>query len=156
MAEQLQVSSSSALSDDKGTPNIRTDSSADSTITTVSAAKLCCMCGVDLHGKKRFKGSDSRYWCASCNDADNKRREPAACPDCNKELTFGDLLEFKGTPVCQTCWEKRRQSTKREEARLRAIEEATESDRQRRRKWLLIGAMIVGLLAIYGVLLLIL
>ena len=151
MAEQPKTSSSSALADDASAPFIRTDSSADSTITSVSSAKLCSMCGTDLHGKKRYKDSDGRYWCATCNDADIKRREPAACPDCNKDLTFGDLIEFKGTAVCQTCWEKRRQSAKREEARLRAIEADIEMESQRRRKWLLIAAAVVGAMAIYGV-----
>jgi hypothetical protein len=155
MAEQPQNRSSSVLADDAAAVSVRAESSADSTIASVSPAKLCCMCGVDLHGKKRYKDSDGRYWCAECNDADIKRRQPATCPDCNKNMTFGDLIEFKGTPVCQACWEKRRQSAKREEARLRAAEEVVELERQRRRKWFLAAATLVGVLAVYGVVMLI-
>lgn len=155
MAEQRQDRRAGALADDAASPNVRSDSSADSTITSVSSAKLCCMCGVDLHGKKRYKDSDARYWCADCNDADVKRREPTSCPDCNKEMTFGDLIEFKGTPVCQACWEKRRQSAKREEARLRAAQEVLELERQSRRKWILVAATVVGVLVIYAVVMLI-
>ncbi len=156
MAQQRENRTSGALADDAVSPNIRSDSSADSTITSVSSAKLCCMCGIDLHGKKRYKDSDSRYWCADCNDADVKRREPTNCPDCRKEMTFGDLIEFKGTPVCQACWEKRRQSAKREEARLRAVQEVADLERQSRRKWILIAATILGVLAIYAVVMLLL
>lgn len=155
MAEQENNRSSGTLADGDAAPPLRTVSSADSTITSSPTAKLCCMCGVDLHGKKRYKDSDGRYWCDGCNEADIKRRQPATCPDCGKEMTFGDLIEFKGTPVCQACWDKRRQSAKREDARLRAVEEAAEAERQSRRKWVRLVLIIVGVLAIYGLVMLI-
>lgn len=154
MPEERKDASAGTLGGEPVFPPLRTDSSADSTITSAGTPKLCCMCGADVHGKTRYKDSGGRYWCAACNDADVKRRQPATCPDCSKEMTFGDLIEFKGTPVCQACWEKRRQSAKREEARLRAIELEAEQQRLTRRKWILAAITAFTVLVIYGIVML--
>jgi hypothetical protein len=129
----------------------RVASSADSTISSAITVKLCCVCGMDLHGKVRYKDSDGRYWCTTCNEADLQRRQPVNCPDCSREMLMGDMHDFKGTLVCQPCWDKRRQQSKREEARIRAAEEAAAEEARRRHLWKLaiITAMVV--LALYGI-----
>lgn len=129
----------------------RVASSSDSSIAAAVTAKICCVCGADLHGKVRYKDSDGRYWCAPCNEADAQRRQPATCPDCNRELLMGELQDFNGTLVCQPCWEKRRQQAKREESRLRAVEEAAQEEARRRHLWQLAMITAVVVLAVYGI-----
>jgi hypothetical protein len=103
--------------------------------------KTCCSCGMDLSGRTRYKDSHGRYWCPNCNQKDEMKKQPATCPDCSGQFTRADLIEFMGTPVCSACWEKRKVSAKRDEARIRRVEEDEEEKRQttRRVKKLLIG-----------------
>jgi hypothetical protein len=144
MAEVKHRGESSLSADD------RVASSSDSTITSAIGVKMCCVCGADVHGKVRYKDSDGRYWCATCNEADLQRRQPATCPDCSREMLAGDLQDFKGTMICQPCWEKRRQSAKREEGRLRAIEEAADEEERRRHLWKLALITTLVVLAAFG------
>lgn len=130
----------------------RSLSSADSTAVGAVAGKVCCMCGVDLHGRTRYKDNSGRYWCPTCNEKDQSRREPAVCPDCNGNFTKADLIEFKGTPVCQTCWERRRQTARREESRLRAVEEEILATQESKRRWGLISLVIVVILVLWAML----
>lgn len=127
------------------------DTSSDSSIMGAIGGKSCCVCGVDLAGRMRYKDSGGRYWCPSCNEKDAMSRQPAACPDCNAAMTRADLVEFKGTAVCPQCWEKRRAAARREEARLRAVEEEVreQEERSKRLKWMLVGcAALIALWAI--------
>lgn len=128
----------------------RHDSSADSTIMGAIGSKTCCICGVDVHGRMRYKDSSGRYWCPSCNEKDQMSRQPATCPDCNAAMTRADLVEFKGTAVCPQCWEKRRASSRREEARIRAIEEEVREQEERKRRLKMIAIGFVVLLAIWA------
>ncbi len=129
----------------------RTALSSDSSAMGTTVNKVCCMCGVDLHGRTRYKDSSGRYWCPTCNEKDRLAKEPATCPDCNQSMTRADLVDFKGTAVCQSCWEKRRAAAKREEARLRALEEAIREEEERKRRlkiYLSVGLIMVALWAI--------
>jgi hypothetical protein len=125
------------------------DSSADSSIMGAISAKACCICGVDVHGRMRYKDSGGRYWCPSCNEKDQMSRQPATCPDCNVAMTRVDLVEFKGTAVCPQCWEKRRASSRREEARIRAIEEEVREQEERKRRLKMIAMGFVVLIVIW-------
>lgn len=123
---------------------------SDSSVSGVNL-KACCMCGTDLSGHTRFKDSRGRYWCPECNQKDELKKQPATCPDCAGEFTRADLIEFKGTPVCNPCWEKRKASAKREEARIRRVEEEREQERQQQarvKRLLMIGVWIVALWAL--------
>jgi hypothetical protein len=125
-------------------------SSHDSTVGT-PAGKACCVCGTDLSGRTRFKDSQGRYWCPTCNEKDQLAKEPAACPDCNAQMTRADLVEFKGVPVCKECWEKRRQVARREEARIQRAEEAAREDAERRRRWFTLGIVAAVVVVLWGV-----
>ena len=116
MSEGLSDNDDRLVTDD----DTRIASNADSSVMG-TAVKACCMCGADVHGRMRYKDSAGRYWCPTCNEKDQKSRQPAVCPDCNGNFTRADLVEFKGTSVCHPCWEKRRMAARREEARLREL-----------------------------------
>ncbi len=112
--------------------------------------KSCCICGVDLHGRMRYKDTAGRYWCPTCNEKDQMSRQPAVCPDCNGNFTRAELIEFKGTAVCNTCWERRRQSARREEARLRAVEEEIREEKETKKRWMYIVGALLALLTLWG------
>lgn len=129
----------------------RIQSSADSSALGVSVQKRCCRCGMDLHGHTRYKDATGRYWCPPCNEKDQLARQPADCPDCGQQLTRADLVEFRGTPVCSACWEKRKQSAKREEARLRAVEEAQRETAQAHRRRMVLAIVVLATLVVWAV-----
>ena len=37
--------------------------------------KHCCVCGVDVAGRKRYKDHDGRYWCEECKAAGREDRK---------------------------------------------------------------------------------
>jgi len=124
-------------------------SNSDSSIMGAVGGKACIVCGVDLHGRMRYKDSGGRYWCPSCNEKDQMSRQPAACPDCSAAMTRADLVDFKGTAVCPTCWEKRRAAARREEARIRAIEEEVREQEERKKRLMMIGMGFIVLVVIW-------
>lgn len=136
---------------DKGERN-RTVTGGDSSAFGVAVVKSCCVCHADLHGKTRYKDSSGRYWCPVCNERDQLAKKAADCPDCNKTFTQADLVDFKGVPVCQVCWDKRRTSARREESRLRALEAQLEAEEKQRKRWKLIISVALGMIALWAVL----
>jgi hypothetical protein len=129
----------------------RSQSSADSSMGGAAITeKVCCVCGTDLHGRTRFRDGQGRYWCPGCNEKDQQSRMPANCPDCNAQFMRADLVEFKGTPVCKACWEKRKLSAKREDARIEAAAEAAREDEERRKRWIMLGIGLAVILALWG------
>ena len=113
--------------------------------------KICSVCGLDLMGRTRFKDTQGLYWCNACNDRDQASKEPASCPDCQVQFTKADLLEFKGTPVCKDCWEKRRQATRREESRIRGIEEEVQEEKKTLKRWTTYGIALAVILVLWGI-----
>jgi len=133
-----------------GDPEARSLSSDDSTRVGVKVEKSCCMCGVDVNGRTRYKDTSGRYWCPGCNEKDRLTKEPALCPDCTGNFTKADLQDFNGVSVCVTCWEKRRASARREEARMRAVEEEMRQDQERNRRWKIIISVILLILIVWS------
>lgn len=122
-------------------------SSGDSSVMGSVVHKVCCVCGTELHRRPRFKDSQGRYWCPHCNELDQMRKLPADCPDCKKKLTRADMHDFRGTLVCQFCFQKRVSGSKREDARLRASEADAKELAGKQRWWVMVcGAIVVGLL----------
>jgi hypothetical protein len=133
----------------------RHDANADSSLHGTAVSKSCCVCGVDLHGRTRFKDGQGRYWCPGCNEKDEIGKQPAVCPDCNASMIRADLVEFKGTPVCKPCWDKRKLAAKREEARLRAVEEAIREEQEKKRRLRNLGLAGAAMVAAWAVIMLI-
>jgi hypothetical protein len=130
-------------------PSAAHDASAESSVVGIAGQKACCVCGCDLMHKTRFKDSTGRYWCPNCNQKDELAKVPADCPDCNNQFPQAELMEFKGVPVCKECWEKRRVAARREEARLRAVEEEVQAEKRRNHRLAMI-AIIVGAVVLLG------
>lgn len=125
------------------------DANAESSVVGVTGQKVCCVCGCDLMHKTRFKDGTGRYWCPNCNQKDEQAKVPAECPDCKNQFLRADLTDFKGVAVCKECWEKRRVAARREEARLRAVEEEIQAEKQRKRLLVMI-AIIAGAVLLLG------
>ena len=101
----------------------------------VAAGKVCCVCGKDVNGRKRFKDAQGRYWCVACNDAglhpipEAAKVGAHACGDCGKVLSAGELQDYHGQKLCEGCKVKHQLRAKREEGRMAALarEEKTKS-----------------------------
>jgi hypothetical protein len=115
-------------------------------------AKVCCTCGRDVAGQKRFKDAQGRYWCPDCVEEDEQRKHPLPCADCQKEFIKKELLEYQGLQVCGVCHEKRVKAARREAARISAAAEEGLRQHARRRVWAIGVATAVGVLALFGVL----
>ena len=112
--------------------------------------KICCACGKNVAGQKRFKDAEGRYWCYDCGVEDHIAKHPEdgiACASCGGKFAPSKLVQFDDEVYCEPCVAKVRLQKKREEARIAAA--AEEARRQeRRRKMMMVGAAV---LAIVGV-----
>ena len=115
-----------------------------------AVAKVCCSCGKNVAGQKRFKDAEGRYWCYDCGVEDHIAKHPEdgiACADCGSKFAPSKLHEFEDDVYCDGCLKKRQQAKKREEHRIAAAaEEAREQEK--RRKMMLIGAAVVAVIGI--------
>lgn len=84
----------------------RLRSSGDTSVMGVVVHKVCCICGEVLNHKPRFKDSQGRYWCPTCNEADHEKVMPAPCADCGIEMSRRDMKEVNGLLLCPVCVEK--------------------------------------------------
>jgi hypothetical protein len=117
---------------------------------TSGKKKVCCVCGKDVAHEQRFKDKSGHYWCADCNRLDEAKKHPAQCPDCAKELTEADLVDYAGTRICKECAEKRALAAKRAAARIAAAEEEAREQAKRKRLTLIIVCCVAGAGLIYG------
>lgn len=100
----------------------RLRSTGDSSVIGVSFHKVCCVCGEVLNGKTRFKDSQGRYWCPTCNEADHAKVKPEPCADCGIEMSRMDLKEVNGLLLCPVCVSKCMEESRAvTEVRLRAL-----------------------------------
>lgn len=84
----------------------RLRSNGDSSVIGVAFHKVCCVCGEVLNHRTRFKDSQGRYWCPTCNEADQAKVKPEPCADCGIEMSRIDLKEVNGLMLCPVCVEK--------------------------------------------------
>ena len=64
--------------------------------------KVCCSCGKDLAGHRRFRDSLG-YWCKECHHLDRLRKLEVRCEDCGRLFLPHKLIEFDGALRCATC-----------------------------------------------------
>ena len=104
--------------------------------------KVCCACGKDVAGQKRFKDAQGRYWCYDCGVEDHVRKHPedaVACAKCTEKFAPTKLFDFEGAAYCEVCLAKVKASKKREQMRIAAVAEEARRQ-QRHRKMFAIGA----------------
>lgn len=112
--------------------------------------KLCCACGKNVAGHKRFKDAEGRYWCYDCGVEDHIAKHPEdgiACADCGGKFAPSKLVQFDDEVYCEPCVTKKRQAKKREEQRKAAVEQEAR-EQERRRKMTLIAAAVVAVVGI--------
>ena len=106
------------------------------------AGKVCCACGKDVAGQKRFKDAQGRYWCYDCGVEDHVRKHPEealACVKCGEKFAPTKLFDFEGATFCEPCLNKHKASKKREQMRIAAVAEEAKREKQHR-KMFAIGA----------------
>ena len=58
--------------------------------------KICCSCGKNVVGQKRFKDAEGRYWCYDCGVEDHIAKHPEAgiaCADCGGKFAPSKLRD---------------------------------------------------------------
>jgi len=138
----------------------------DGAAVSAPAVKVCCVCGANVAGKKRYKDHLGRYFCADCGESGDAQREAAKktpavvapppppeveCPDCHNKVMPDKIVDYEGQRVCGECAEKKRVAARRAEARKRAAEEEARQEEARKKRLILIsvivGVLIVGFVA---------
>lgn len=144
----------------------KTDDDADEAGETVAAAhlshegqpadvaahaKICCVCGANVAGERRYKDSQGRYWCCDCVKSDGQQKKSAACPDCGQAFAAKDLVDHEGARICAACRDQRIKKAKREAARKAAAEEAARLQLIRRKRLMVTLSVVVALAVGYAV-----
>jgi hypothetical protein len=111
----------------------------------VPGSKICCICGADVTGKRRYKDREGRYFCPDCNMLDAERKEaapppPSVCGECQKTFPREELAEENGQLICEPCRTEKIAREKRERARIAAAE--AEAELMEKRKKVLIAVSI--------------
>ncbi len=108
--------------------------------------KVCCKCGKDVRGHRRFKDSIG-YWCRDCHRADKKSETTALtrCPDCGRMRPLDKLFPWEDRQVCSSCLKENQVKTKR--AGLKNMGDESEKNAERRKLYLY-GAILGGLVLI--------
>jgi hypothetical protein len=112
--------------------------------------KICCSCGKNVVGQKRFKDADGRYWCYDCGVEDHIAKHPEdgiACAECGGKFAPSKLISYDDDVYCDACHTKVKQRKVREEHRKAAVEQEAR-DQEKRRKLMLIGAVVLAVVGI--------
>lgn len=140
-------SSSAASSTDEAKRHLQ-ESYAGYPHSASTGIKHCCVCGVDVAGRKRYKDHDGRYWCEECKEAGREPGDGIPCQDCHNATQPAELVEHGALRLCKACDTKRKQAEKREKARIAAaLEEARQEERHRKHLKIAAGVAIVLALA---------
>jgi len=107
-------------------PNINPPSPTDDTVDELpdgsepsgGKKKVCCNCGKDLTGHRRFKDSVG-YWCKDCHRTDKARHKAneTKCPDCGHSVAITALQTYQDRKLCFNCYKDAIQRDRREHAK---------------------------------------
>lgn len=114
----------------------------------VEPQKICCMCGCDLKGKKRYRDSLG-YWCKDCHKSDKDKGKPvgAPCKACGRIVRPETLTALDGDKICSRCLKERRDLRKAGAKRYKKIDD-THFEKHEKRRLLIIAGILVVLGAI--------
>lgn len=120
---------------------------SDTSMAGKSVAKICCVCGKDVSGQKRYK-DERGYWCVDCNKSDAAGHPPPdRCPECSRVVPEAALVEYAGLKMCQLC-RRDREERARERKKFAKLDDAPYQALERKRAFWLIGAVAVLLVVI--------
>jgi hypothetical protein len=102
--------------------------------------KVCCSCGKDLRGHRRWKDS-AGYWCKDCHRVDRARNTvpEQRCQDCGRMKPLDKLKEYDGEHICVGCAKIRDDEKEIKQRKLEAKMAAEELQTKNFRKWMIIG-----------------
>lgn len=110
----------------------------------VKRAKVCCQCGKDLEGKKRFKDSLG-YWCEACHYTE-KKQETAGhvpCDSCGRYIAPAKLNEYENLKICTRCLRERKDALKKVRRPVAFGSEHREYERKRLMVLLAVAAVLL-------------
>jgi hypothetical protein len=149
------AAANASLPDDRTAEDLGTDvADAPGTPTLARQPKVCCQCGKDLTGQRRYKDS-AGYWCTACHklDRDRNKIQGEPCDDCGRIFPPEKLQPFDNHKLCIRCIRERRevQSKKR---RIKVSDKHYKEEEKRRLVLLLLvfGFLLtLAILAYFGV-----
>ena len=76
--------------------------------------KVCCKCGKDLTGQKRFKDSLG-YWCEACHFSEKREEDVkhVPCDSCGRYVEPRKLTEYENIMICTRCLKDRQMLNRR-------------------------------------------
>ncbi len=126
--------------------------------STVSDAKVCHVCGVNVQGKPRQRDEKGRYWCMPCaNAADaeasqavaERKLKGAQCDDCGRRVVESELLVVEGGKVCPPCQQIRAQEKAKAQARRELAASGGAEERRRQGTRLIVLLIVAAILAVF-------
>ena len=122
-------------------PNIKPTSPSDDTVDELPdgsipagarRAKVCCNCGKDLTGHRRFKDSVG-YWCKDCHRTDKARHKAmeTKCPDCGRLIPINALQQYQDRRICFNCYKEAMVRDRREYSKQVSQREHTKHEKTR-------------------------
>lgn len=131
-------------------PELQVESASSSTNNSAEKNdKVCCSCGKDLRGHRRWKDS-AGYWCKDCHRVDRARNTvpEQRCPDCGRMKAVDKLREYDGEQICNSCAKIRDDEKERKQRRLEAKMAEDQIKMASLRKWIIIGVVMTLLLIV--------
>lgn len=76
--------------------------------------RVCCQCGKDLEGKKRFKDSLG-YWCEACHYSEKKQAmaNHTPCDSCGRYVETHKLVDYENIKLCSRCVKERKRASRK-------------------------------------------
>lgn len=76
--------------------------------------RVCCKCGKDLAGKKRYRDSVG-YWCEACHYAGNleKKTNHVPCDQCGRYVEPDKLTPYENIRICSRCLRERQSQSRK-------------------------------------------
>lgn len=105
--------------------------------------KVCCVCGKDLAGHRRFKDSTG-YYCKDCHKADKAANTPdeRRCDGCGRKILIAKLIPWADEHICSTCHKERLSLRKKEMEKARIATIRRKHEFMGLRLWLTIFAVL--------------
>ena len=116
----------------------------------VEKPKVCCHCGKNLVGKKRFKDSLG-YWCEACHYSDKKEAlaNHTPCDGCGRYVNRDKLAEYEGLKMCSRCITERKSRGRRRRWRVTFGSEH-QAHEKRTLMLLMVAAVVLLLIMIFA------
>jgi hypothetical protein len=115
------------------------------------ALKVCCVCGKDVSGQRRFK--DHRgYWCEVCHRDDARKSGKVIkmrCPECKNTVAENLMAEYNGQMLCGGCASQHKIDDEKAALRMAIYVREQKEKKKRYLQIAIAAACIIGVYVLY-------